>query len=175
MQSSNSKCSIRPGEMKTIQFNKNNSNKKSMLLTTHLEQGDGVRVSIHIITPYRIGLLSQSETQLNSTIIQKMIENRIYQCQIKLHLYLPDLKQFKALRKGRISTLFQDWRNWLLHVSFLFINFILVKKKSVKISSVTPTTDPKAEDKTRIINLVLTDLSKMKKTLHKKKSISKFF
>jgi len=94
--------------MKTIQFNKNNSNKKSMLLTTHLEQGDGVRVSIHIITPYRIGLLSQSETQLNSTIIQKMIENRIYQCQIKLHLYLPDLKQFKALRKGRISTLFQD-------------------------------------------------------------------
>jgi len=57
----------------------------------------------------------------------------------------------------------------------LFINFILVKKKSVKISSVTPTTDPKAEDKTRIINLVLTDLSKMKKTLHKKKSISKFF
>ena len=106
LQSSNSKCSIRPGEMKTIQFN-NNNNKKSMLLTTHLEQGDGVRVSIHIITPYRIGLPNQSGTQLNSTIIQKMIGNRIYQCRIKLRLYLPDLKQFKALRRGRISTLFQ--------------------------------------------------------------------
>jgi len=49
LQSSNSKCSIRPGEMTTIQFNNKNNNKKSMLLTTHLEQGDGVRVSIHII------------------------------------------------------------------------------------------------------------------------------